>query len=211
MENPNLSTKMTIGKVRASYAHLFKPASINKDGSDPKYSVSLIIPKSETALIEKIKSCIKSAYAHGMSSKWGNKAPREWKSPLRDGDDERSDKPEYVDCYFINASCKTKPGVCKKTGTKMVDGKKTNIIVDITDEDELYSGCWIYASVNFYPFDASGNKGVACGLGNVLKAEDGEMLGGRASAESDFGDMDIPDDVEGDPFGEAPTDDCPFI
>ena len=211
MENPNLSTKCVVGKARASYVHVFRPTSINPDGSDPKYSVSLIIPKSDTALVEKIKGCIKAAYTQGMASKWGNKAPKPWKNPLRDGDEERSDKPEYVDCYFINASCKTKPGVCKKAGTKMVDGKKKNIIVDITDENELYSGCWVFAAVNFYPFSVSGSKGVACGLDNLLKAEDGEMLGGRTSAESDFGDMEIPDDIDGDPFGPAPKDDCPFI
>ena len=50
----------------------------------------------------------------------------------------------------------------------MVDGKKKNIIVDITDEEELYSGCWVYASVNFYPFNASGNK-VACFFGFFSK------------------------------------------
>lgn len=211
MENQNLSTKCVIGKARASYVHVFKPTSIKADGSDPKYSVSLIIPKSDTALIDKIKGCIKAAYMSGLASKWNNKKPVPWKSPLRDGDDERSDKPEYADSFFINASCKTKPGVCKKTGSKMVDGKKKNIIVDITDEEELYSGCWVYASVNFYAFSASGNKGVACGLDNILKAEDGEMLGGRTSTESDFGDMDIPDDIEGDPFRELPDDECPFI
>ena len=211
MENPNLSTKCVIGKARASYVHVFRPSSISVDGSDPKYSISLIIPKSDTALVEKIKSCIKAAYEAGLASKWGNKAPKPWKNPLRDGDEERSDKPEYVDCYFINASCKTKPGVCKKTGTKMVEGKKKNIIVDIADEEELYSGCWVFAAVNFYAFNSNGNKGIACGLNNVLKAEDGEMLGGRTSSESDFGDMEIPDDIDGDPFGPAPTDDCPYL
>ena len=211
MENPNLTTKCVIGKARASYVHVFKAESINTDGSDPKYSISLIIPKSDTALVEKIKGCIAAAYKAGVSQKWEGKSPKPWKNPLRDGDDERSDKPEYVDSYFINASCKTKPGVCKKAGTKMVDGKKKNIIVDIVDEGELYSGCWVFASVNFFAFGAKGNKGIACGLNNVLKVEDGEMLGGRTSSESDFGDMDIPDDVDGDPFGEAPKEDCPFF
>lgn len=209
MENPNLKTKCVIGKVRASYVHLFQPHSINTDGSNAKYSVSLIIPKTDTAMIGKIKECIKAAYMIGMASKWKNKKPDPYKSPLRDGDTQRSDNPEYADSYFISASCKTKPGVCKKTGTKVEDGKKKNIISPITDENELYSGCWIYASVNFYPFSASGNKGVACGLDNVLKIEDGEMLGGRASAESDFGDMEIPDDD--DPLQMSGSDDdCPY-
>ena len=207
MENQNLKTKCVIGKVRASYVHLFQPQGINGDNTNAKYSVSLIIPKSDTQLVEKVQNAIKAAYAIGLASKWGNKKPVGWKNPLRDGDAERSDRPEYVDSYFINVSNKTKPGVCKKTGTHVVDGKKKNIITPITDENELYSGCYIYATVNFYAFNTNGNKGVACGLDNVLKAEDGEMLGGRTSAESDFGDMDLPEDD--DIFGDAP-DDMPF-
>lgn len=211
MENSNLKTKCTIGKVRASYVHVFAPYSMATDGSNPKYSVNLIIPKSDTALIAKIKECIKNAYIAGVSAKWHNKKPTEWWNPLRDGDETRPDKPEYADSYYVNASCKTKPGVCKKTGVEVKDGKRHNILSPITDENEMYSGCWIYASVNFYAFDQVGNKGIACGLDNVLKAEDGEMLGGRTSAESDFGDMDIPDDNGDDIFGDAPdSTDCPY-
>jgi hypothetical protein len=209
MENGNLSTKCLIGKVRASYVQVFQPKSMQTDGSNPKYSISLIIPKSETELIKKIRAAIKAAYTAGIASKFGGKAPSSWKDPLRDGDDERSDKPEYADSYFLNASCKTKPGVTKRSGTRMVNGKKENIIVPITDENEFYSGCWVYASVNFFAFSTSGNKGVACGLNNVLKVDDGDMLGGRQSAQSDFGELDIPDDDA--PFNdETNTNDCPY-
>jgi hypothetical protein len=210
MENSNLKTKCVIGKVRASYVHLFEPYKVDLDDTNPKYSVTLLIPKNDTDIIEKIKTCIKGAYTVGLSQTWHNKKPKEWWNPLRDGDEVYPDKPEYADCYFVKAACKTKPGVCKKTGVNVIDGKKRNILTPITDEDEMYSGCWIYASVNFFAFDKRGTQGISCGLDNVLKAEDGEMLGGRTSAESDFGDMDIPDDNGDDIFGEAPDTNCPY-
>ena len=202
-----MSIKVITGKVRASFVHVFEPQSIN--GSEPKYSCSLIIPKSDTVTVGKIREAIEQAKQEGVP-KWGGKIPPNLKLPLRDGDVDRPEDPAYADSYFINASCKTKPGVCKKTGVKVIDGKKQNVLTPITDENEMYSGCWIYASVNFYAFDQVGNKGIACGLDNVLKAEDGEMLGGRTSAESDFGDMDIPDDNGDDIFGEAPDTNCPY-
>lgn len=189
-------TKVLIGEVRFSYCHLFSPDSI--DGSNPKYSVSLIIPKSNTKLVEAIKQAIRNAYEYGMRAKWNGKATG-WKNPLRDGDEDRPDDEAYQDAYFINASSNKKPEVVKP-GT--VNGKRT--VVAVTDEDEVYSGCFGYASVNFYPFAASGNKGVAAGLNNVLKTKDGDYLGGRATAASEFGELagelaeddgDLPEDI----------------
>lgn len=189
-------TKVLIGVVRFSYCHLFSPDSIN--GGDPKYSVSLIIPKSNTKLVETVKQAIRNAYDYGLRAKWNGKATG-WKNPLRDGDEDRPDDEAYKDAYFINASSNRKPEVVKP-GT--VNGKRT--VVAITDEEEVYSGCFGYASVNFYPFAASGNKGVAAGLNNVLKTKDGDYLGGRVSAESEFGELaggleeedgDLPEDI----------------
>lgn len=63
----------------------------------------------------------------------------------------------------------------------------------ITDQEEFYSGCYGYASINFYPFNAKGNVGVAAGLNNVMKVKDGESLGGRVSADADFAEVDMAD------------------
>ena len=184
MENGNLSTKCLIGKVRASYVQVF-PTKINADRQEQSEVLDFADhPEERDGAHQKIRAAIKAAYTAGIASKFGGKAPSSWKDPLRDGDDERSDKAWYADSYFLNASCKTKPGVTKCSGTRMVNGKKENIIVPITDENEFYSGCWVYASVNFFAFSTSGNKGVACGLNNVLKVDDGDMLGGRQSAET---------------------------
>lgn len=176
------STKVITGKVRFSYAHVFEPSSIN--GSEEKYSVSILIPKEDTKTLKAIKVAIEAAKQAGIS-KFGGKIPQGLKNPLRDGDTEREDDEVYAGCYFLNANCKTKPGI--------VDRKNQRI----TDSTEFYSGCYGYASVSFFAFNSNGNKGIACGLNNLMKTHDGEPLGGRSSAEDDFkGLSDIDDDFE---------------
>lgn len=189
--NENVSTKLTIGEVRLSYCHLFQPEAV-ADGGEKKYSVSLIIPKSNTKLIAQIKQTIEAAIQAGIASRFSGKRPANLKLPLRDGDLERPDDDAYADSYFINATSKTKPGIVKAMA---VGGEKK--LVEISDEDDVYSGCFGYASVNFFAFNNAGNKGVAAGLNNVLKTRDGEYLGGRSSAQSDFGDLDL-DAIGGD-------------
>ena len=199
MANENTSTKVRIGECRLSYVHLFTPEAV-ADGGEKKYSVSIIIPKSNRKLIAEIKTAIEAAIQAGVSSKFGGRRPANLKTPLRDGDLERADDDAYADAYFLNVSSKTKPGVVK---VMAVQGEKK--LVEITNEEDVYSGCYGYVSVNFFPFSNAGNKGVAAGLNNVLKTRDGEFLGGRTSAQSDFGDMldGIPapgNDDEYDPF-----------
>lgn len=172
------TTKVVTGKVRFSYAHVFKATSIDEN-SDPKYSVSLLIPKKDKATLGKIEKAIKAALVEGKSSKFGGKLPTNYKNPLRDGDDERPDSEEYEGMMFINASSKRRPGV--------VDENRDEIL----DEEGFKSGDFGRASVNFYPFSVSGNKGIACGLNHVQKLEDGDALGGSiSSAQDDFADED---------------------
>lgn len=200
MENGQVMTKVKIGKARASYVNVFHAKGV--EGAEPKYSISLIIPKENKALVAQIEQAIKNAFDYGKTTLGANAKLERIKTPLRDGGEERPDDEAYKNAYFINASCKTKPGVSVFKGTKIVDGKKQNIIEALEDEEEMYSGCYVYASVNFYAYNTSGNKGIAAGLNNVLKVADGEPLGGRISAEADFYDMDIPE--------EAPADDDMF-
>ena len=174
-------TKVITGKdTRFSYLVVNEPKAIN--GGTPKYSVSLIIPKSDTVTVEKIKSAIQAAYEEGQSKLKGNgktvPALKTIKTPLRDGDEERPDDEAYADSFFINANSATKPGV--------VDADLQPII----DTSELYSGIYGRASINFYAFNSNGNRGIACGLNNLQKLRDGEPLGGRSSAEDDFCDDD---------------------
>ena len=177
-------TKVITGvNTRWSYANVWDPKSIN--GGAPKYSVSLIIPKSDTQTIEKIEAAIKAAYEEGQSKLKGNgksvPSISVLKTPLRDGDLERPDDEAYKDSYFINANSPSAPGI--------VDADRQPII----DRSEVYSGVYGRASINFYAYNANGNKGIACGLNNLQKIRDGEPLGGNASAESDFATEDDDD------------------
>ena len=174
-----MSTKVITGKVRASFVHVFEPQSVN--GSEPKYSCSFIIPKSDTETIAAIRAAIEQAKQDGIA-KFGGKIPPNLKLPLRDGDIDRPDDPNYADCYFVNANSKEKPG--------LVDRRR----IPITDPLELYSGCYVRASINFFAFNTNGNKGVAAGLGNIQKWAEGEPLNGRVRAEDEFETLDAEDD-----------------
>ena len=173
------NTKVVTGIVRLSFANVWEPKSIN--GSDPKYSVSLIIPKEDKKTIADINAAIDAAIKEGIG-KFGGKVPNKAsiKLPLRDGDDEREDE-AYQGCYFLNANSKTPP--------QIVDRR----VKPILDQSEVYSGCYAKVSVNFYAFNTNGNKGVACGLGNIQKVKDGEPLSGRSNASDDF-DTELDDD-----------------
>jgi hypothetical protein len=104
--------------------------------------------------------------------------------PLRDGDDKEDEI--YDGHFFVNAKSNTRPGI--------VDKNK----VPIVDEDEIYSGVWAIISVTFYGYEVSGNRGVACGLNNIMKFKDDDRLGGRVSAEADFEGVDLPEDDDED-------------
>ena len=173
------NTKVVTGIVRLSYANVWEPASIN--GSKPKYSVSLIIPKSDTKTISAINSAVDAAIRDG-AAKFGGKVPPKGalKLPLRDGDVERDDE-AYKGAYFVNANSTTAP--------QIVDWA----VQPILDRSEVYSGCYARVSINFYAFNTNGNKGIACGLGNIQKIRDGEPLSGRSTAEDDFA-TDLDDD-----------------
>lgn len=177
MANIQNPTKVITGvNTRWSYANVWDPKSI--DGGKPKFSVSLIIQKDDTATVDKIKAAIQAAYEEGQSKLKGNgkSVPplTSIKNPLRDGDIEKPDDEAYAGCYFVNANSSTAPGV--------VDTDRQPII----ERSEVYSGVYGRASINFYAFNVNGNKGIACGLNNLQKIRDGEPLGGKASAESDF-------------------------
>lgn len=173
-------TRILLKNVRLSYANIFEPKAMN-EGDDPKYSVSLIIDKNDENNIKKIKQAIENAKANGKAEKFGGKVPANLRTPLRDGDTDREDDDAYNNAYFLNANSKQAPEV--------IDQRK----LPATDAD-VYSGCYAHVTVNFYPYAVSGNKGIAVGLGNIMKAKDGERLSGGASAESDFADIDAEDD-----------------
>jgi len=169
--------KLVTGKVRFSYAHVFKP-SASIEGSTPKYGVSLIIPKSDTETVNAFKKAFEDCKAANAAF-FGGSVPKGLKGGLRDGDEEKDD-PAYANSYFINANSANQPGV--------VDAQLQRIISDSPNPEDngFYSGCYGRASITFFPYAAQGSKGIACGLNNVQKLEDGEPLGGATSAVADF-------------------------
>ena len=174
--NVNPCKVITGPNTRWSYANVWEPKAIN--GGTPKYSISLIIPKSDTVTVAKIKAAIEAAYQEGQAKLKGNAksvpALSLIKNPLRDGDVERPDDPAYADSYFINANSATAPGI--------VDADRNPVLT----RSDVYSGVYGRASISFYAFNSNGNRGIACGLNNLQLLRAGEPLGGKASAESDF-------------------------
>lgn len=175
MSNQVNSTKVITGKVRFCYVNVFEPTAMN-EGDTPKYNICILIPKSDTATIDKIKKAIEAAKEAGkakLADKNG-RIPANLKLPLRDGDEERPDDPAFEGHYFINANSMRQPSIVDRS------------LNPIMSRDEFYSGCYGRASINFYAFNVS-SKGIAAGLNNLQKLEDGEMLAGGSTAEEDFG------------------------
>lgn len=184
-DNKAQVTKVVTGKVRFSYVNIFKGRAF-QPGQEEKFSICLLIPKSDKTTLSKIKAAVEAAKKQGIADKWSGKLPGNLKLPLRDGDAERADEAEeYEGMYFLNANSNQKPGI--------IDAFRNEIL----DPTEVYSGCYGRASINFFPYNSNGSKGVAVGLNNIQKITDGEPLGGaRQSAEDDFAEDYEDADVE---------------
>lgn len=172
-------TSIRIGEVRFSYTAVFQPKK-NDDGTPSKYGMCIIIPKEDTETVNLVKEAIDAAKQRGKLEKWGGKIPANVKSCLRDGDIDREDDEAFAGCYFLNASSRNKPGV-----KVLEDG----VVSDALDEEDFYSGCYGAVTLDFFPYESSGNKGVGAGLNNVIKTRDGERLSGGRSADEDFADL----------------------
>lgn len=168
---------ITTGKVRASYVNIFQPR-IPENGGEPKYSVTLLIPKTDAATLNAIFAEIEKAKQEGVQKFNGNIPPM-CKIPIYDGDGYRPSGEAFgEECrghMVMTASAKNQPVI--------VDLNMQNII----NPADIYSGCFIRASINFFAYNSNGNKGIGCGLNAVQKIEDGEPLVMRISAEEAFG------------------------
>lgn len=177
------STKVVTGKVRFSFVNVFEARAFG-EGQTPKYSVMLLIPKSDVGTIARIKKAIDAAAQKGLSTKFGGKLPAILKTTLKDADKDTdqdgeifADKWDYTaGHYIINVSSKIQP--------QIVDAACNPIINPV----EFYSGCYGRASINFFAYNNNGNKGISAGLNNLQKLEDGESLGSFTTAEQDFAD-----------------------
>lgn len=172
--------RVVTGKVRLSYVNLFAPHA-KQPGQEPKYSATLLIPKSDVATKQRIDTAIQAAVADGVS-KWNGVKPPQIHFPIHDGD---GVKPS--DGMPFNAECK---GHWVMTASSKATQKPDIVDINlnpILNQSEVYSGCYARVSIRFFPYNANGKKGIGCGLGNVQKLEDGEPLAGGRSASDDFG------------------------
>lgn len=196
----NIPTKVLTGEVRLSYAHLSEPyANPTQPGAKPRYSVTLLIPKTDVATKADIDQSMQAAYEDAVANRWKGNRPQ-LRSPLiYDGDGRRNDGspfgPECAGHWVITANSTRKPQV--------VD--ISNINTELAPQD-IYSGMYARVTLNFFSFDAAGNRGIGCGLGNVLKVCDGEPLAGGSTAANDFADIgqSVPMGGGATPFQGAP-------
>ena len=166
------NARIVLQNVRFAYCHVFE-----KDELNDKYSVRIIIPKDHPQIAE-VKAAIKAAATAGAGRLAGKQV--RISDVLHDGDIEAKSE-EFAGAYYVNAKSKNKPGVVKPNTTGL-PGK----VIEITDPEEFYSGCWGHASIAFFAFNTGVKAGLGCALNNVMKTKDGEYLGGRTSAESEF-------------------------
>lgn len=176
------TTKVVTGKVRLSYCHLFEAYS-SFENQPAKYSTVILIPKSDTKTIQAIKAAQQLALENGKASKFNGSIPKNWKNTLHDGDEEADleKNPEYAGHYYMSISNNQKPGIVDQD------------VQPILDATEVYSGCYARVSMNAYPFNAQGSKGVSFGLNHVQKLADGEAFGSFSKAEDDFDSVDYDD------------------
>ena len=176
----NIATKVLTNEVRLSYTHLSQPyANPKQANAEPKYQTTLLIPKTDTATYNDILQSMNAAYEAAVAGDWKGLRPQLKNALIYDGDGTRTDGsafgPECKGHWVITASTKRKPQV--------VD--ISNVNVELAPQD-IYSGMYARVTLNFFAFNTNGNKGIGCGLGNVMKTRDGDPLAGGATAAQDF-------------------------
>lgn len=171
------ATSVVTGEVRLSYVNLFQPRA-SQQGGEPKYSVTILLPKSDVATYQRIQQAIQAAYEKGVTEKWNGARPP-LKTTIHDGDGVRPNGepfgPECKGHWVFTATSKQKPEV--------VDANLNPII----DQSQVYSGVYGRVHLNFFAYSHSGNRGVSAGLGPVQILRDGDPLGGRVTAADVFG------------------------
>ena len=175
LNKKNSETAIRIGEVRFSYPHLFE-LNMNE-----KYSCCILIDKSNKEAIQLVEEATKAAAKKGAEKFWSGKIPANIKKPLRDGDEDHPEDPAFANQMFLNASNKYKPQVASRD--------EFGVIL-IEDPNDLYAGSYGAVTLEFYPYNTNGNRGVGVSLGNVIKLRDGDRLAGTAeSAEASFADL----------------------
>lgn len=173
------AARVTTGVVRLIYTALNEPKE-NKNGK-LKYSVRMAIPKDDADTLDRLRAAIAAAYDEGQDKLKGKSkvapALEKLDDPIHDGDIERPDDPACENCWYLNASTDFCPDFYEKTEDDTYEA---------IDPDSFYSGCYARVCVNFYAYNVTGGRGIACGLNSLLFIADGEKLGGHANPAEDF-------------------------
>lgn len=173
-----MSNTIVTGEVRFSFVNVFEPKA-GQNGGEPKYSITILLPKSDIATKQMIDREIQNELQNGISTKFGGTMPAMPAIPIHDGDGMRPNGEPFGEecrgCWVFTASTKQKPEV--------VDENRQPVLT----QTQVYSGCYGRVSLRFFAYNQAGKKGVGCGLGNVQKLRDGDPLGGRTTAADDFG------------------------
>lgn len=186
------NTKVVTGKCRFSYAYLFEPQEPIDSKGEPKYNVTLLIPKTDTATMSKIKEAIVGARENFCEKNGANALPPKPVSPFNDGDGVKPNGeafgPECKGCYVLRVKSSTKPVI--------VDAFRN----EITNPAEVYSGCYGRASIKFVGYNKAGQKGITAVLLSIQKLCDGEPFGTVGSADDFDDDYRDPEAGDGDDF-----------
>lgn len=171
MSNRDRVTSRIVIPCRFAYLNCWRP--VTQYNGVQKYTVAAIIDKNDKETITQVEDAIE--YVKNQSIQlWGGRIPMNLKLPLHDGDEEKPDNSTFKNCYYINAKSKEPP--------QIVDNK----VQTITDQTEVYSGCYGKISMTFYSYNLGGAKGIAAWLGNIQKLKDGEPFTCKISARDDF-------------------------
>ena len=187
LRTPN-PTNVTTGKVRFSFVNIFQPKAF-QEGGEPKYSLTILIPKTDTVTVNKLKAAVEAAKLKGLNEKFGGKMPAIFDNnfggtTVRDADNNKnqsgdllvSEHPEAAGCYMIHVASKNAPGIIDENKEAVIDPKK------------VYSGCYGRVNITFFPYNSNGKKGISAGLNHVQFLEDGEPLGSSVRIEDAFAD-----------------------
>lgn len=173
-------TKVVTGEVRLSYANLWEPTAM-EEGQKKKYSAAILIPKTDTKTLDKVRTAIEAASVLGKEKFGKSWVPAKLKPCLRDGDLERPEDEAYAGHYFLSAKSAQQPTMIEKNGNKIIE------------QEKMYSGVYAFVSLNFFPYN-NVSVGVGVGLNNIMKSRDGEAFSGRTTAEEDFAELMQEDD-----------------
>jgi len=191
-----IKTVVLIKNGRFSYFHGWHPTCMpGEDESKKRYNTMILFPKDSPAAedVKKVIAHLESAAKADNGGTLPGTKKQPWHNPLNDGDTDKPDDPAFEGMYYINAKSVTKPGIVSTT--KDADGKYK----PITDESEVYSGCYGHVTVNFFRFGGKKgdiNNGIGVGLNNIMKTKDGASLSGKSDANADFADIEVDDDED---------------